>query len=295
MDNSSLEKIADFICGDIKEKYPVCRTGDELSRFFERAGLNKNHNGSTRKRWTLETLKQLKGDELQRVILRLASPKEYGGDKENIKIALKSLNEILEIESLKVSIRGVEPILEKAKPNYNFENIEKEIKKEKVESANERELKPLPPPDFYTLGIESPVAEILLQRWNETQKCIDSKAYLASIILMGSLLEGFLLGILQKNPQKANMDKNAPKDNKTGKIKHFSEWKLSEMIDVAHSVGWIELDVKKFSHSLREFRNLIHPYEQMSLRANPDEDTCKISWLVVQAACNDIAKNNRQK
>jgi hypothetical protein len=48
--------------------------------------------------------------------------------------------------------------------------------------------------------------------------------------------------------------------------------------------------VKKFSHSLREFRNLIHPYQQMIVKTFPDKDTCEISWLVVQAAANDLAK-----
>jgi hypothetical protein len=65
---------------------------------------------------------------------------------------------------------------------------------------------------------------------------------------------------------------------------------LSEMIDVARAVGWIDLDVKRFSHALREFRNLIHPYQQLATRANPDADTCGISWLVVQAAANDLAR-----
>ena len=61
------------------------------------------------------------------------------------------------------------------------------------------------------------------------------------------------------------------------------------MIEVAHEVGWIQLDVKKFSHALRDFRNIIHPYQQLAYRTYPDMDTCNISWLVVQAACNDVA------
>ena len=54
--------------------------------------------------------------------------------------------------------------------------------------------------------------------------------------------------------------------------------------------GWLDLDVKKFSHALGELRNLIHPYEQMLARAFPDKDTCQISRLVVQAAANDLAR-----
>jgi len=105
--------------------------------------------------------------------------------------------------------------------------------------------------------------------------------------MMGSMLEGFLMGTMQKKPQIANSASNAPK--KDGKVKHFADWTLNDMIDVAHEIGWIQLDVKKFSHALRDFRNIIHPYQQLAFRTYPDKDTCNISWLVVQAACNDIA------
>ena len=62
------------------------------------------------------------------------------------------------------------------------------------------------------------------------------------------------------------------------------------MIEVAHELRWVGLDIRKFSHALREFRNLVHPHEQLGTGDRPDADTCKISWLVVQAASNDLAK-----
>ena len=280
MDPSTLEKIAEFICGDNSEKDPTYRTGSELTRFFQRAGVDIAHDGTTRKWWTLNTLQNLKGPELQNVILRLASPMEYGSETNKIKLALKTLNEILRIEGLQVSIEGVTPKLNKITPDFNFE---------KIEQQEERELKPLQPPDFSSLGLESGIDEILKARWMEAQKCVDAKAFLSAIIIMGSMLEGFFLGMMQCRPKEANQASSAPKDYKSGKIKYFNEWKFSEMIEVAHEVGWIELDVKRFSHALRDFRNLIHPYEQLILKTFPDEDTCNISWLVVQAACNDVA------
>jgi hypothetical protein len=107
---------------------------------------------------------------------------------------------------------------------------------------------------------------------------------------MGSMLEGMLFAIIQKYPEDANKSKSSLKDSDTGKVKLFQRWTLSEMINVAHELDWIDLDVKKFSHSLREFRNLIHPYQQLVEETYPDEDTSGISWLVVQAAANDLAK-----
>jgi hypothetical protein len=277
MDPTTKRSIAEFICGDKKEKHPIYRSSYYLTKFFQDIGINVTHDGTSRNPWTFDIINNLNGYDLQKVIIRLASPKLYGGDREKIKLAIKSLNEILAVEGFKINIAGVEPQLIKEKPNYNFE-----------EEIKERELKPLPPPDFGKLNLESGIAEILLQRWTEIQNCIEVNATVSAVIMMGSMLEGFLMGTMQKKPQIANTASNSPK--KDGKVKHFAEWTLNDMIEVAHEVGWIQLDVKKFSHALRDFRNIIHPYQQLAYKTYPDIDTCKISWLVVQAACNDIAE-----
>lgn len=278
MDASTKYKIAEFICGDNNEKHPIYRSSSYLTRFFQDIGINATHDGSSRNPWTASIISNLNGHDLQKVILRLASPKLYGGDREQIKLALTTLNEILAVEGLKIRINGIEPQLKKEAPNYNFEE---------TEITTERELKPLPPPNFENLGLESGIAEILQHRWDEIQICIDSKATVSAVIMMGSMLEGFLMGTMQRNPRVANSSASAPK--KDEKVKHFADWTLNDMIEVAHEVGWIQLDVKKFSHALRDFRNIIHPYQQLAYRTFPDMDTCNISWLVVQAACNDIA------
>jgi len=147
-------------------------------------------------------------------------------------------------------------------------------------------------PDFASLGLDTDVATLLSSRWNEVQKCIDGQAYLAAIILLGSLLECLLFGVLQQRIASVEQCPIAPRDRKTEELRDLSKWTLSEMIDVAHSLGWIDLDVKKFSGSLREFRNLVHPRKQIEVQTQPDEDTCHISWLVVQAVCNDLCSRN---
>lgn len=108
--------------------------------------------------------------------------------------------------------------------------------------------------------------------------------------MMGSLLEGLFFAVLQKRPKEANQSSAAPVQRDTRKIKKFPDWTLSDMIDVAHEQGWIDLDVKRFSHSLRAFGNLIHPYEQVALQAFPDAGTCEICWSVVQATVNDLSR-----
>jgi hypothetical protein len=277
MDGQTLDSLADMICGDGHE-YPVCRKGHELTSFFQRVGFsNFAHDGSTRKWWTLGVLQQLTENNLKAVVLRLADPREYRGNRQLTTQAVSKLNEILMLEGLKVELDGIKPELVAITPQFH-------------EQPEEPELKPLSPPDFLSLALEPGLGGILADRWDQAQKCMNAEAFLAATIVMGSMLEGILLAVLQKNPQPANTSNAAPKDPGTGKVKCLPGWSLSEMINVAHDLGWIDLDVKKFSHALREFRNLIHPYEQWVLKTNPDRDTCEISWLVVQAAASDLAR-----
>jgi len=144
------------------------------------------------------------------------------------------------------------------------------------------------------LGIDSAVTEILKLRLDEIRKNLKSESSLSVVIMCGSVLEGVLLGTATSNMKKFNQSPASPKDRETGKVLLFHDWTLSNLIDVAHNIGFLGLDVKKFSHSLRDFRNYIHPYQQMISGFSPDIDTAKISWQVLQAAITDLIKNKNE-
>ena len=138
------------------------------------------------------------------------------------------------------------------------------------------------------LELDGPITNVLKQRFEEIRKCLNAKAALAVIFLCGSTLEGILLGIASKYPELFSRAKSAPA--KEGKVKQFSEWTLNNFIDVAAELGIVGVDVKKFSHSLRDFRNYIHPYEQLASAFDPHDHTAQISWKVLQAAIFEIGK-----
>lgn len=140
------------------------------------------------------------------------------------------------------------------------------------------------------LTLESGLLDILEQRVKEAQKCLKQRASLSVIFLCGSILEGILLGVATKNPAKFNSAKSSPKDTVSRKVLQFHKWTLNDLINVAHETGELGLDVKRFSHALRDFRNFIHPYEQWRLNFNPDEHTAQICWQVLRAAINDLSK-----
>ena len=141
MDDRTLEKLAGFICGN-DDSNPEYRSSSNISAFFGRAGLPQFvHDGTTRQWWVLDRLKECSREQLASVLKRLASPKEYGGDRELISLALNQLNEILYIEGFKIILNGTSPEFKKIQIDYTDQGVDKD------------ELKPLKAPDFLALGL----------------------------------------------------------------------------------------------------------------------------------------------
>jgi hypothetical protein len=155
----------------------------------------------------------------------------------------------------------------------------------------EAEQKILPPPAFGSLVAAMPNLDgILSGRWEEAQRCIHAHCNLAAVIMMGSILEAILLARAMLTPTEACRAGSAPKD-KEGRVRQITDWRLAAFIDVAVELGWLKLDRAKFSHILRESRNLVHPYEQARLALFPDSGTCDTCWSVINSAVDDIIKS----
>ncbi len=141
--------------------------------------------------------------------------------------------------------------------------------------------------DIALLKLPSAAVTIIQQRIVEIKKNLKNGCSMSVLFLAGSILEGVLLNIATLNPKDFNQAKSSPKDS-SGKVKPFPEWSLNSLIDVCYETGFIGLDVKKYGHALRDFRNFIHPFEQMSAGFSPDSHTAEISWKVLKAALYDI-------
>ncbi len=280
LDDSTLDAIAEAICGQGEGAgggYTApgpYRTKTQVLDFFRRAGVDPKGMSSTRKWFVLESLQAINGaPQLDSVLKRLASPKEYRGDAAATQAVTGHLNQILQIEGLELALVGVEPQIHERKA---------------AASAPKPKETPLEtPPDFARLVPDPSLAGILVFRWAEAQRCFRADAHLSAVVMMGSILEGVLLHKAEHNQKAVNQAKAAPKE-KAGSVKPIHDWSLASLIDVAHEAGWLQGDVKRFSHALRESRNIVHPYVQRLSKDRPDGDTCRICWQVVRAAVADL-------
>ncbi|WP_148205069.1 hypothetical protein [Candidatus Methylacidiphilum infernorum] len=229
---------------------------------------------------TLLTASQFPGN-IENTILSLADPRGYGGDPKKVEEVVTKLNKMLIVEGYEIKLDGIKPQLIDREPGL--------IK------DPENPLGFLDPPDFTPLTNDQLLRDILHERWIEVRKCVDSGAYVAALVMMGSLLEGVLLAVAEANPEEANRSSASPKDRK-GQPKDFCDWTLNDLINVAHKRGWIRKHVNDFSRILREYRNIVHPKKQREMEMQPDKDTCTICWGVVRAAVNNVVdwqKKNR--
>lgn len=276
LDDNTLESLADLICGD---GGPYYRQGWKLPLFFRAAGLDcPDHDGSTRKYWSINQLEEYNENPemMAAVIKRIADPKAYTDSPEVIPDVLDKLNNILAMEGLAVGIEGITPVIKSIDPHVPVLVPQETIIIEPV-------------PDFSSVIQDATLVRILDDRWCEAQECFRHEAFLASIIMMGSLLEGMMIALVLRKPKEANQAKSSPKDP-AGNVRKFSEWTLNDLISVAHECGWIQGDIKRFAHALRDYRNLVHPLGHLKSGENPDRDTCRICWEISKAAINDMLK-----
>ncbi len=146
-------------------------------------------------------------------------------------------------------------------------------------------------PDFKRLVHDDALSAVFTERWREAERCVTGKACLAAVLMMGSLLEGVLLAKVIAEPQAASQSPAAPKIN-DGKLRQFHEWTLVDLINVAHSCGWIKADTESFGQALRTYKNFIHPWHQVAHIATIGDIECAENWEVVRAVVTGLVNKD---
>lgn len=267
------------------------RTGSKLVEFFNKLGFCDTYGQGfpSRGSYVKDKLQKINGTpEIDTCIKNLFSPVNFIGKADVLQSVLAEFNQYLSYDGWSVVVQGREVIIKKA------DGFELHTNEKVAVSKSEFLAKQFDEVDFNLLNLEGVLIPILQQRLDEIKLCMNAGASLSVIFLCGSTLEGVLVGIAQKHPKEFNTANSVPKDSE-GKVRLFYNWSLASLIDVACEKGFIDKDVKEFSHVLRDFRNYIHPYEQMVHRFNPTEETAKICLQVLKGALNQLVKSSWHK
>jgi len=286
LNNKTLEQLRIIINGDGTSNY---RKGPQLINFFNELGFNDRYTQGFPSRWmyTDEKLKQLNGTpELDKCLRNTFAVVNYIGRVSELDTLIADFNKYMAFDKWQI-VRNNDTI--------TFKHLDKVVVDSEKDDTSENEfLKQQFNINVDLLGLEPNVSEVINLRLIEVENCVNKCAPLASILLIGSIMEGILLGTALMYPKQFNQAPSTPKD-KEGKVKTFSEWTLNNFIDVSSEIGLLKQDVKKFSLVVRDFRNYIHPYQQMASRFFPDKHTALICLQVLKAAINQIGTFHKNK
>lgn len=265
------------------------RSGPQLVRFFNALGFEDVYAQGFPSRWmyTDEKLLQINGSPyLDKCIKYVLAPSNFIDNINKLDNHIAAFNKYLTFDRWKIVRKGADITFEKLEkidiaepvPNSESQDEDEFLKREFTNVSVSK------------IGLESAIGNVLDQRIKEIEKCFGAGAHLSVILMAGSTLEGILLGLAFTHPKRFGSATAAPKDSR-GKVCELDKWSLSSFIDVAYEIGLLQRDTQKFSHTLRDFRNYIHPFEQMRFRFTPRQHTAKLCLQVLRAAIYEIGEN----
>ncbi|MDI3404011.1 hypothetical protein [Streptomyces cavernicola] len=269
LDGNTLKELARVICGDDHLYY---RRGFEIAQFLENSGWRNvpAYDGEYRGEWALQLLLERRDEptELEKVLLRLADAREYLEEPDILPTIVNAVNTFLVHEGIRLENPGGRPRIVACDPAM----------------AHPGQQAPVELRATLTEIIRDPkMAALLQRRLDEARTCYANGAHVAAIIMLGSLLEGVLLTVVEEHDSSL-MGKESP-----GSIS------LYKLIGICHRAGWIDADVERFSQTLREYRNFVHPRREFVEAHTPDRDTLTVSWYVVNGALNDLAASQKTR
>ncbi len=285
LSSKTLEKLRDLI-NEITEY----RSGPKIIDFFGIFDYKDVYGQGFPSRWmyTDHRLSQInQTPKLDLCIKNLFDPINYIEDLNRLDSLIKEFNKYLQFDKYQINRNNTEiniaPI-EKINLDDQFQSDNKKL----VNNFIKHEFKF----DYSQLSLIPSLIPVIESRITEIEKAFKAEAYLSVILLAGSTLEGIFLNIASLNPKVFNTCILSPK--KDGKVKNFDQWTLNNFIEVSHSINLIEKDTYRFSKELRDFRNYIHPFQQMTEKFSPREQTAKICLQVLKSAISDIQVNKNK-
>ena len=133
--------------------------------------------------------------------------------------------------------------------------------------------------------MNNPNLRVIIERdYSEIQRAYIAQCWKSVIILCGGAIETILTDLLESNENTAKSSKSAPKEP------DIKRWDLSQLIGVAVELKLVSTAVEKLSHSLREYRNLVHPGAELRNKLGFDAEEAKIAIEVLNIVHRDLSK-----
>jgi hypothetical protein len=135
----------------------------------------------------------------------------------------------------------------------------------------------------FTFLRDARLREIVERDYLEVQRAFVAQCWKSTIILAGGLIEAILTDVLLVNAANAKAAAGAP--NKSD----LTKWDLACLIDVAVELNLVSAAISKLSHPVREYRNLVHPGNEVRTSLKFDREEARIALEVLNILHRDLA------
>jgi hypothetical protein len=125
---------------------------------------------------------------------------------------------------------------------------------------------------------------ILERDYAEIQRAFVASCWKSVIILSGGAIEAILVDQLLGDPGRATASNKAPKDA------DISKWNLNDLVNVAVDLDYVSAGVEKLSHSVRDYRNLVHPGNEIRKKLSFGSEEARIALEVLHIVWRDLSK-----
>jgi len=130
---------------------------------------------------------------------------------------------------------------------------------------------------------DSALRKIIERDYVEIQKAFISQCWKSVIILCGGAIEAILLDLLVSDETAAKAAKSAPKNP------DITRWDLADLIKVAVELTLVSESVEKLSNPIREYRNLVHPGNELRNKLRFGAEEARIAFEVLNIVHRDLS------
>lgn len=260
LDDRTIERLAELIC-DIGGAYE--RSTRDLLRFVKAAGWDASYEGGARIPWLQEAIRARNEDPqaIEALLRRIVDPREYDEGMTAAEQFVGFVNSIVSADGFEVGHEGQRAFVRHASADQTA-----------LEQVATQLASPVLRATVRGLISRQEVADVLIARLDEVEAARRVGAHLLAVVGTGSFIEGLLDDVLRLR------DKESRNQETT----------LNWLLERAHKRGWIQHDAMTFSGYVKDYRNFVHPREQLKHGFSPDADTVLLCWQPVLAVINDL-------
>jgi hypothetical protein len=126
------------------------------------------------------------------------------------------------------------------------------------------------------------IRELVDRDYSEILRANSARCWKSVIILSGGTIEAILTDLLLNDPR-ALTAHAAPKKNSD-----ITSWDLKDLIDVSVELRLVGPGIEKLSHPVREYRNLVHPGNEIRNRLAFGKPEARIAIEVLHMLHRDL-------